>query len=111
MFKGQNFLNEKVEHKPKRFFLVKVIVPIFIEPRQVTSPSKFKNEKRKIFSKILMSFGSNSVGMGSRVVAEIFPHCHSMASGAIAQFPLSLSIVCSFYFIYLFFILALFYCC
>ncbi|XP_024958654.1 homeobox-leucine zipper protein ANTHOCYANINLESS 2-like isoform X5 [Citrus sinensis] len=39
-----------------------------------------------------MSFGSNSVGMGSRVVAEIFPHCHSMASGAIAQFPLSLSI-------------------
>lgn len=30
--------------------------------------------------------------MGSRVVAEIFPHCHSMASGAIAQFPLSLSI-------------------
>lgn len=53
-----------------------------------------------------MSFGSNSVGMGSRVVAEIFPHCHSMASGAIAQFPLSLSIVCSFYFI-----LFIFYSC
>lgn len=55
------------------------------------------------FGGLISSPRGNSDSMGARILAEMLPHGHNMPSGAISQFPLSLSIVMPFFIFYFYF--------